>query len=90
MINDAVTQNFGTLCDAVKCNRIVIMECKRKKDNEIVNLVCAMNFDNGEVIMMPLAEMMTGDPYEDYYPPDPKGGFLEGDLNAGSKIKSGN
>jgi len=77
MINDAVKQNFGTLQDAVNRKRIVLMECKRKKDGEIVNLVCATNFDGNEIIMLPLAEMMTGDPYEDYYPPDPDGGFFE-------------
>jgi|WetSurMetagenome_2_1015567.scaffolds.fasta_scaffold476986_2 hypothetical protein len=84
MINDAVKQNFNTLCDAVKNRRIVLMECKRKKDNEIVNLVCATNHDGNEIVMLPVAEMMLGDPFEDYYPPDPDGGFFEGDLNAGS------
>jgi hypothetical protein len=82
MINDAVKQNFNTLCDAVKCNRIVIMECKRKKDGEIVNLVCVLNYEGDEVVFLPVAEMMTGDPFEDYYPPNPDGGFFEGDLNA--------
>ena len=77
MINDASKQNFDTLQDAVISKRICLVECKRKKDGEIVNLVCATNFDNGEVVMLPLAEMMTGDPYEDYYPPDPDGGFFE-------------
>lgn len=77
MINDAVTQNFETLCDAVKWDRIVLMECKRKKDGEIVNLVCATNFDGKEIIMLPLAEMMTGDPFEDYFPPNSDGGFFE-------------
>jgi len=77
MINDAVAQNFDTLCDAVKCDRIIIMECKRKKDGEVVNLVCATNFDGKEITMLPLAEMMTGDPFEDYYPPNPDGGFFE-------------
>ena len=77
MINDAVKQNFTTLCDAVKRKRIVLMECKRKKDNEIVNLVCVTNCDEEGIVMLPVAEMMTGDPFEDYYPPDPNGGFFE-------------
>ena len=77
MINDAVKQNFNTLCDAVKDRRIALMECKRKKDGEIVNLVCATNCDGNGIVMLPVAEMMTGDPFEDYYPPDPDGEFFE-------------
>jgi len=77
MINDAVKQNFITLCDAVKNGRIAIMECKRKKDDEVINLVCALNCEGNEIVFLPVAEMMTGDPYEDYYPPDPDGGFFE-------------
>jgi len=77
MINDAVKQNFETLQHAVKNGRILLMECKRKKDGEVVNLVCVTNFDGKEISMLPVAEMMTGDPYEDYYPPNPNGGFYE-------------
>lgn len=77
MINDAVKQNFNTLLNACENKRLCLMECKRKKDGEIVNLVCAMNYDNDEVVMLPVAEMMTGDPYEDYFPPKVDGGFYE-------------
>lgn len=77
MINEAVRTNFNTLLNAVENKRICMMECKRKKDNEIVNLVCVMNFENDETVMIPVAEMMTGNPFEDYYPPNPDGGFLE-------------
>lgn len=83
MINDAVKQNFDTLLHAVMNGRICLMECKRKKDGEIVNLVCVINYDDdGSVITIPVAEMMTGDPFEDYFPPNPDGGFFEDDLNA--------
>lgn len=77
MINDAVKQNFNTLCNAVKYDRISLMECKRKKDDEVVNLVCVINHEGKEIVMLPVAEMMIGDPFEDYYPPDPDGGFFE-------------
>lgn len=88
MINKAVAKNFNTLRKAFGRNETCVMECKRKKDGEVVNLICAVQFDGKEYVMIPFAEMMTGDPFEDYYPPNSDGGFLEGDLNAGSKIKS--
>jgi hypothetical protein len=77
MINEEYTQNFNTLIAAVEAKRVCLMECKRKRDGEIVNLVCAINYDGDEMVMLPFAEMMTGDPFEDYYPPDPNGGFFE-------------
>ena len=77
MINDAVKTNFDTLCKAFGGNETCLMECKRKKDNEVVYLVCAMHFDGKEYAMTPFAEMVSGNPFEDYYPPKSDGGFFE-------------
>jgi hypothetical protein len=77
MINETVTINFHTLCDAFKSNDTCLMECKRKKDGEIVNLICAVHFDGKEYAMTPFAEMVSGNPFDDYYPPADNGGFFE-------------
>lgn len=74
MINKSHTENFKTLCDAVKSGDICIMECKRKKDNVIIPLICAVNREkNGDYTFVPLGEMINCDPYENYFPPDPNG-----------------
>lgn len=77
MINDAVKTNFDTLCKAFDYKETCLMECKRKKDGEIVYLVCAVHFDGKEYAMTPFAEMVSGNPFEDYYPPTSDGGFFE-------------
>jgi uncharacterized protein YrrD len=77
MINKSHTTNFNTLCDAIKNGDVCLMEGKRKKDGEIVNLICAVYFDGKEYAMTPFAEMVSGNPFEDYYPPAPDGGFFE-------------
>jgi hypothetical protein len=79
MINEAMTTNFKTLCKAFNNENTCLMECKRKKDGEIVNLICAVHFDGKEYAMTPFAEMVSGNPFEDYYPPESGGGFFEGE-----------
>lgn len=79
MINDAVNTNFNTLCKAFGDKSTCLMECKRKKDDEIVNLICAVHFDGKKYAMTPFAEMVSGNPFDDYCPPALSGGFFEGE-----------
>ena len=77
MIGKTVAINFDTLCKAFASNDTCLMECKRKRDGEVVNLICAVHFDGKEYAMTPFAEMVSGNPFEDYYPPSPNDGFFE-------------
>ena len=79
MINESHITNFNTLCDAINNGEVCLMEGKRKSDGEIVNLICAVYFDGKEYAMTPFAEMVSGNPFEDYYPASPDGGFFEDD-----------
>ena len=82
MINESHITNFNTLCDAIKNGEVCLMEGKRKSDGEIVNLICAVHFDGKEYAMTPFAEMVSGNPFDDYYPPAQTGidgGFFEGE-----------
>jgi len=79
MINDAVKTNFNTLCEAFGDKNTCLMECERKKDGEIVNLICTVCFDGKEYEMVPFAEMVSGNPFDDYYPPNSDGGFFKGE-----------
>lgn len=67
--------NFRTLKEACKDGNLALVECKRKSDGRVVAMVCAMGWDGKEYQMVPLAEMVYGNPYEMYDPPNPEGGF---------------
>jgi hypothetical protein len=77
MINKSMGTNFDTLCKAFTCGDTCLMECKRKSDGEIVCMVCAVQRDGEDIVMIPFAEMVSGNPFDDYYPPNPDGGFFE-------------
>ena len=92
MIDETVSINFDTLCRAFDDKKTCLMECKRKSDGKIVNLICAINIEDGEYIMIPFAEMIDANdesPFDQYSPPDSTsdGGFFEGDLYAGSPVE---
>lgn len=73
-------KNFETLQNAFRDENIAIMECQRRSDGEIVALLCAINYGGGEAQFVPLAEMVNGNPYELYDPPNPEGGFSTQDV----------
>lgn len=68
--------NFETLKRAFDSNDVALMECRRKRDGAIVALLCAkQNEEDGSVTFVPFAEMLRDNPYEQYDPPNPEGGF---------------
>lgn len=78
-INEAYRTNFETLKRAVRAQDACLLEARRRADGQTVALLCAVNPPEGpenEQAFIPLAEMIPGDPYEMYDPPDPEGGFL--------------
>lgn len=69
--------NLETLERAFESGDVCLMECRRKSDQEIVAMLCAVGYEDGEYIMTPFAEMVNGNPFEMYEPPAPGGGFYE-------------
>jgi hypothetical protein len=81
MINDSYKANFETLSKAFYYNDARILEVKRKSDDKEVAAVCALNRDGEEIIFAPLATMIEGNPYEDFEPPNPEGGYHDSDTD---------
>jgi hypothetical protein len=85
MIDETVGKNFDTLGRAFEEKCACLMECKRKSDGKIVNLICAVNAKDGIYTMIPFAEMidmMDESPFDQYYPPDSTSdsGYFEGNI----------
>lgn len=70
-------KNFKTLQAAITEEQVCLLEAKRKYDDKIVILLCAVNFCDGEYEFIPFAEMIDSNPYELYYPPNSDGGFFD-------------
>lgn len=63
--------NFETLQREMAAGHCALVESRCAKTGEYRALICATNYDSGsgEVLMTPLAQMVTGNPYEDYVDP---------------------
>lgn len=78
MLNESDKANFETLRQAIKSQDACLLEAKRKSDGKKVSLVCAVNREKNadgeeEFVMVPLAVMVEGNPYADFFPPNPEG-----------------
>lgn len=71
--------NLNTIIRAAKAGHLAVLECKRRSDGAIVPLLVTVSWDGREYTMTPFAEMVQGNPFELYLPPDPnnKTGFIE-------------
>ncbi len=62
--------NLATLLRAADNRDLAIVSAVRKSDNKPVALVCAMQRNADQTITpMPLAVMIEGNPFEDFYDP---------------------
>lgn len=63
--------NFSTLCQALEDQRLALVSAVRKSDNKPVALVCAVSDvpNSDDLRPMPLAVMIEGNPFEDFYDP---------------------
>jgi hypothetical protein len=61
--------NFGTLQRAMAAGDVCVVESRCAKTGEYRALICAVTRDKGEYQFAPLAQMITGNPYEDYVDP---------------------
>lgn len=68
-------ENFKTLCHAAEQGMICLMECRDRKTGEYRAVICALNTPGSGVDgvdFIPLGHLATGNPFEDYKPPDPE------------------
>lgn len=71
-LTEGYKKNFSTLQKAQDNGDLALLSAIRKRDNKPVALVCATYKDNEEYVIIPLAEMCSGNPYEDYLDPTEK------------------
>ena len=71
-----LSTNFDTLRLAFRAGRVAMLECRERSTGNVVALVVGLNREpNGDTSFVPLARMLEGNPYEQYDPADPDGGF---------------
>lgn len=63
-------QNFKTLLEAAEKGHLALMECKDSKTGEYRAVICAVNAYGSEYGFVPIGHLCTGNPYEDYTPPE--------------------
>jgi len=72
------SRNFETLGEAFLNRDAALLECQLKTTGELVAVVVAVNRDADEFAFVPIAMMFNGNPYECLNPPNPDGGFDDG------------
>jgi len=72
------SHNFETLREAFLNRDVALLECQLKTTGELVAVVVAVNRDGNEFAFVPIAMMFNGNPYECLNPPNPDGGFDDG------------
>lgn len=75
MVNDQHKANIETLQLAFDLGDTALVECQRIADGATVVMLCAVGRDGNEYAITPFAEMVEGNPFDLYLPPDPNGGF---------------
>jgi hypothetical protein len=64
-------ENFETLQRAFAECSVALMECHRKDGQVVVMLCTVSHFEDGDVGFTPFAEMVNGNPFAMYDPPEP-------------------
>lgn len=79
MLNEADKTNYFTLMRAIDSNNVALMQVKRRLDGKEVAAICAVGFDakTQEHTFTPFAIMVEGNPFEDFFPPNPDGGYYD-------------
>ena len=68
-ITEADSKNFATLLQAAENGHLCAVSAIRKSDNKQVTLVCAMGYSDKYFYPCPLAVMVEGNPFEEFYDP---------------------
>jgi len=64
-----------TIVKAAKAGHLTLVEGRIKATGEIVAMICAVGYMDGEYVITPFAHLHNGNPYDVYDPPAPNGGF---------------
>lgn len=77
-LTESSKANFITLQRACKDKRLALLDCQDAKTGESTPVILAVNFDGQAYSFVPLAKMLVGNPYEEFNPPNPDGGYFSG------------
>ncbi len=62
--------NFDTLLRAAREQDLALVECQNQETGEMLPVICAVNpTDDGENLLIPLAQMFNVNPYDFLTPP---------------------
>lgn len=61
--------NLNTIIHAAKLDDLCLMECTDKATGKTVIALCASYRENGDTVVVPLAKMFDGNPYDELNPP---------------------
>ena len=75
-LSESSKANFKTLQDACKAGRLALLDCQDAKTGESVPVIVAINVDAQEYAFVPLARLCVGNPYAEFLPPNPEGGYF--------------
>lgn len=71
MITQGYKNNFNQLKRAFENEDVCLMECTNKKTGKTINVICAVQYVEGDKIeMVPFAKMFDGNPYDEVEPPN--------------------
>ena len=68
-IPEAYSKNFETLKRAQDNGDLALVECTDAETGKPVYTVCAMQHDGDGYLIVPLAKLFDGNPYEELVPP---------------------
>ncbi len=68
---DGYKSNFDTLCEAVENGDCVLVLCTDKQTQKKVATLCVISReDDGSYLMLPIAKMFDGNPFDEIDPPE--------------------
>ncbi len=70
MLTVAEKQNFDMLGIAFAAKDVAMMECHFKQNGDRVPVICIAVREETGMLMMPVALLLTFDPFENLVPPD--------------------
>jgi hypothetical protein len=68
-ISPGQKQNLETIIRAAKNGDLCLMQCTDAKSGQKVDVLAAYYMDKGEYVMVPMAKLFEGNPYEELLPP---------------------
>ena len=70
MLTGAEKHNFDMLGSAFANKDVAMMECRFKESGDRVPVICITVGSESGILMMPVALLLTFDPFESLVPPD--------------------